>query len=165
AYQFERYSERACKIISEARAWANHLNARVLSSHFLLAGLVQVDPELPQRVLGADAIDPWRILEEITRQKDSQEPVTNEHENVSVHVLDILKGAVDEAESEGSSEIDAPHILRSLMRKKRQHWRQHFATADDATHQRARISRTARYPDLSAARATAYQETAAVRSA
>ncbi len=117
AYQFERYSERACKIISEARAWANHLNARVLSSHFLLAGLVQVDPELPQRVLGADAIDPWRILEEITRQKDSQEPVTNEHENVSVHVLDILKGAVDEAESEGSREIDAPHILRSLMRK------------------------------------------------
>ncbi len=117
AYQFERYSERACKIISEARAWANHLNARVLSSHFLLAGLVQVDPELPQRVLDSEAIDPWRILEEVTRQKDAQEPVTDSHENVSVHVLDILKGAVDEAEREGSVEIDAPHILRSLIRK------------------------------------------------
>ncbi len=116
AYQFERYSDRACKIISEARAWANNLGAQVLSSHFLLAGLVQIDPQLPGKVMEADHIDPWKILEEVTRRKQEQEPAPSEHENVSQAVLQILVGAVEEAEAEGSSEIDAVHIMQSLAK-------------------------------------------------
>lgn len=119
AYQFERYSEQACRIISEARNLATNLGCEVLTSHFLLAGILQVRPDIVEETLGVLDLDIWKILHEITRRKDATEPVHEEYRNVSKVVLEILRGAVQEAELDGSSEIDVVHLFRSLLRCKR----------------------------------------------
>ena len=116
AYQFERYDEQACRIIAEARNLANSLGCPVLNSHFLLAGILQVNPDIVYQVLDVRGVDIWKIMDEVTRHKDKREPVHKDYPNVSTYVLNILLGAVDEAEYDGSPKIDTTHIFRSLLR-------------------------------------------------
>ncbi|RMD99842.1 MAG: ATP-dependent Clp protease ATP-binding subunit [Calditrichaeota bacterium] len=116
AYQFERYSERACKIISESRNLANSSGRKVLSSQFLLAGLIKADQDFLEDYLRNYGMTPEQLLEAVMARTEAREPVNDAYKNVSLVVLEILAGAVNEAEQDGSDTIDAPHIFNSLLK-------------------------------------------------
>lgn len=116
-YQFEKYSDNACLAIAEARRWAETQQCSLLSSHYILAGLLETEPDLLKRFFHNQALPLEEIFAQIRSRKNEQEPGSNHLNNVSNISLKILSRAAAEATYSQSKQIETTHILNSLIKE------------------------------------------------
>ncbi len=116
-YQFEKYSDKACRAIMEARRWAGKQKTNLLSSHYILAGLMEAEPELLQNFFKSTQLSLDEVFEHIQFRKHEQEPRSSNLANVSHISLKILSRAAAEATYAHAPYIETSHILNSLIKE------------------------------------------------
>ena len=114
---FERYSERARRVVFFARYEASQLGARQIETEHLLLGLLREDPALMKRLLSSDeSVQDLRV--EIEEQHRIDQPKAST--SVEMQLSDDTKWALDFASEEADrvlhDRIDSAHLLLGLLR-------------------------------------------------
>jgi ATP-dependent Clp protease ATP-binding subunit ClpC len=112
---FERYTEKARRVIYFARTEASEYGSRHIETEHILLGLMRESPALLKRPLGPDA-DEAQIRAEIEKSIEMGErfstavevPLTKESKKV-------LTRAAEEADALGHRPIGSAHLLLSLL--------------------------------------------------
>ena len=119
---FERYSERARRVVFFARYEASQLGARQIETEHLLLGLLREDPALMKRLLSSDeSVQDLRVKIEEQHRIDhlvSSDNCTST--SVEMQLSDDTKWALDFASEEADrvlhDRIDSAHLLLGLLR-------------------------------------------------
>lgn len=114
---FERYTEKARRVIFFARYEASQLGAAAIEPHHILLGLIREDPQLISRFC---ALTPAQ-LDDI---RDKVSAVTGESGKLSafvdmplsVHAKHVLNRAADESQQLNHKHIGTEHLLLGLLR-------------------------------------------------
>ena len=114
---FERYSERARRVVFFARYEASQLGARQIETEHLLLGLLREDPALMKRLLSSDeSVQDLRVKIEEQHRIDQPKASTS----VEMQLSDDTKWALDFASEEADrvlhDRIDSAHLLLGLLR-------------------------------------------------
>lgn len=112
---FERYTEKARRVIYFARLEASGYGSRYIETEHILLGLMRESPALLKRALGPDA-DEAQIRAEIEKSIEmgerfstgSEVPLTEESKKV-------LMRAAQEADALGHRPIGSAHLLLSVL--------------------------------------------------
>lgn len=112
---FERYTEKARRVIFYGRYEASEFGRDQIEADFLLLGLAHESPELCLRWLGVNYADLRKIVAQLyttgKRIATSLDlPVSNESQRV-------LAYATEEADRLGHSHIDTEHLFLGLVRE------------------------------------------------
>ena len=116
---FERYTEKARRLIFFARYEASQFGSPSIETEHLLLGLLREDKALAHQFLGTGA-----AVEAVRKQIDQR---TTKHEKVSTLVdlplsdesKRVLAFAAEESESLGHKHIEPAHLLLGLLREER----------------------------------------------
>ena len=115
---FERYTERARRVIFFARYEASQFGSVTIESEHLLLGLLREDGTLTNRF--ADMASPQDIRNEITGRLTIREKVAT---SINLPLSDenkrILAYAAEEAERLNHSHIGTEHILLGILREEK----------------------------------------------
>ncbi|HEV2194800.1 MAG TPA: Clp protease N-terminal domain-containing protein [Candidatus Acidoferrum sp.] len=114
---FERYSEKARRVIFFARYFAAQSGSPDIESEILLMGLLREDKGLGNRFLGS----PW-VAEEVWKKIQQRKPAREKFSGpvdipLSSTSKRVLTFAVEEAELLSSKVIRTEHILLGLLRE------------------------------------------------
>jgi ATP-dependent Clp protease ATP-binding subunit ClpC len=117
---FERYTEKARRVIFFARYEAAQFGSPLIETEHLLLGLLREDKALTNRFIGASSPSTWDIRKEIdghttVREKVSTSvdlPLSNESKRV-------LAYSAEEAERLDVKHIGTEHLLLGLLREKK----------------------------------------------
>lgn len=117
---WERYTERARKVMLHAEDWAIRLRSPYISSDHILLGLLEEEETLAVQILERLGVDTHRLKTELESQLRAQAP---SHPPVGQPTLtapakQVLIRAADEARSMNDSHIDTAHVLLGLLREK-----------------------------------------------
>src|ERR1700756_3369957 len=113
---FERYTERARRVIFFARYEASAFGSTTIESEHLLLGLIREQGNLIQRFLaGVAADDVWKEIEArvVVRERVSTSidlPLSNECKR-------ILAYSAEEAERQGCRLVTLEHVLLGILRE------------------------------------------------
>lgn len=114
---FERYSEKARRVILFARYFAARSGSPEIESELLLMGLLREDKNLGNRFLGS----PWvaeEVWKKIQQRKPAREKIPGPVEiPLSATSKRALRFTAEEAELLSSKVIRTEHILLSLLRE------------------------------------------------
>jgi hypothetical protein len=116
---FERYTEKARRVIFFARYEASQVGSPIIETEHLLWGLLREDKGLAQRFLGSAwaAEEVWkRIQQSKPANKKIPGPVDLPISNECKRVLTF---AADEAEQLSSKHIGSEHLLLGLLREEK----------------------------------------------
>lgn len=116
---FERYSERARRVIFFARYFAARSGSPEIESDLLLMGLLREDKGLGNRFLGS----PW-VAEEVWKKIQQRKPAREKFSGpvdipLSSKSKRALRFAAEEADLLSSKVIRTGHILLGLLREER----------------------------------------------
>jgi ATP-dependent Clp protease ATP-binding subunit ClpC len=114
---FERYTEKARRVIFFALSEARQMASPAIETEHLLLGIAKEDPELLRSTIGAGLREAW-LRERIPASRPTHEikagyqdlPLSNECKRV-------LAYAMEEAERLGHKHIGPEHLLLGLMRE------------------------------------------------
>jgi len=114
---FERYTERARRVVFYARYFAYQVGSREIEAEHLLLGLLREDMSLAQRFLGS----PW-ALEEVWVELGQNKLIKEKPpESMDLSLSNMCKGvrlfAVEEADRISSKRIGTSHLLLGLLRE------------------------------------------------
>ncbi|GBC99619.1 ATP-dependent Clp protease ATP-binding subunit ClpC [bacterium HR17] len=117
---WERYTERARKVMLHAEDWAIRLRSPYISSEHILLGLLEEEDTLAVQILERLGVDVPRMKAELESQLRASAP---SHAPVGSPTLtspakQVLIRAADEARSMNDSHIDTAHLLLGLLREK-----------------------------------------------
>ncbi|MFZ8851232.1 MAG: Clp protease N-terminal domain-containing protein, partial [Armatimonadota bacterium] len=117
---WERYTERARKVMLHAEDWAIRLRSPYISSEHILLGLLEEEDTLAVQILERLGVDIHRLRAELESQLRAQAPA---HPPVGSPTLtspakQVLIRAADEARSMNDSHIDTAHLLLGLLKEK-----------------------------------------------
>ncbi|MBO06861.1 MAG: ATP-dependent Clp protease ATP-binding subunit ClpC [Acidobacteria bacterium] len=117
---FERYTERARRVIFFARYEASQLGSRTIETEHLLLGLIRENNGLTGHLLGRSKIEPDEIRSEIEARTRVREKISTSVEiPLSVESKRVLAYAAEEAEKMFHKYIGTEHILLGLLREKK----------------------------------------------
>ncbi|SVB32779.1 uncharacterized protein METZ01_LOCUS185633, partial [marine metagenome] len=117
---FERYTERARRVIFFARYEASQLGSRTIETEHLLLGLIRENNGLTEHLLGRSKIEPDEIRSEIEARTRVREKISTSVEiPLSVESKRVLAYAAEEAEKMFHKYIGTEHILLGLLREKK----------------------------------------------
>ncbi len=117
---FERYTERARRVIFFARYEASQLGSRTIETEHLLLGLIRENNGLTGQLLGRSKIEPEDIRGEIEARTRVREKISTSVEiPLSVESKRVLAYAAEEAEKMFHKYIGTEHILLGLLREKK----------------------------------------------
>ena len=117
---FERYTERARRVIFFARYEASQLGSRTIETEHLLLGLIRENNGLTGHLLGRAKIEPEDIRSEIEARTRVREKISTSVEiPLSVESKRVLAYAAEEAEKMFHKYIGTEHILLGLLREKK----------------------------------------------
>ena len=112
---FERYTEKARRVIFFARYEASEYGSRYIDTEHLLLGLLREDPSLKMRFLGPDS-SLEKIRAEIEKRITRGERFgTSVEVPLSEEAKKVLKLAAEEAERLGHGHIGTEHILLGML--------------------------------------------------
>lgn len=115
---FERYAEKARRVIYVARHETSRLGAWSIETEHLLLGLLSEDAELIRRFLArGDSIETLRRHVEERTSKHDQNVPTSVDLPLSRECSRVLKHAAEEADALSHSQIDTAHLLLGLLRE------------------------------------------------
>jgi ATP-dependent Clp protease ATP-binding subunit ClpC len=113
---FERYTDRARRVIFFARREAVELGSPSIETEHLLLGVLREDRALCARILGSEdavlSVGSQIRAEAIIREKIS----TSADLPVSQECTRVLLGSAEESQLLTGSNIDTPHLLLGLLR-------------------------------------------------
>ena len=113
---FERYSERARRVIFFANSEANERGSLYIKSEHMLLGLLRADERFTEHFLSSAM-----SLDLIRKQIEDHTPhreKTTDGLPLSDECQEIIFFTRDEAERLGSKEIGTEHLLLGILRKK-----------------------------------------------
>ena len=114
---FERYSEKARRVIFYARYEASQYGSSCIETEHILFGLLREDHELVERLLGvADLRTQIRAEFENTNKKRSKPYPTSVDVPLSTDSKRVLKFTAEEAYRLGQKQIGTEHIFLALLR-------------------------------------------------
>ena len=113
---FERFSEKARRVVFFARYEASQFGSPVIDTEHLLLGVLRESADLIASLAGVDANK--KILEEIRQQRPVREKISTSVDlPFSEAGKRTLNYALDEADQLNSREITPKHILLGLLRE------------------------------------------------
>jgi ATP-dependent Clp protease ATP-binding subunit ClpC len=113
---FEKYTEKARRVIFFGRYEASQLHSSYIEPEHLLLGLLREDKFLAHRFLGADAVEP--IRKEIEERRTPGAPVSPSVDlPMSSMSKRVLAYAAEEAERLSDKHIGPEHQLLGLLRE------------------------------------------------
>jgi ATP-dependent Clp protease ATP-binding subunit ClpC len=113
---FERYNERARRVVFFARFEASQYGSHVIETEHLLLGLVRENGGLIPRIPGEKAVG-QRIRTEIEQRITRGQPIATSVElPLSSESKKVLTLAAETAERVGDRHIDPGHLLVGLLR-------------------------------------------------
>lgn len=119
-YHWERYTERARKVLLHAEDWAIRLRSPYISSEHILLGLLEEEDTLAVQILERLGVDIHRLKADLESQlrsvAPSQPPVG--HPTLTAPARQVLIRAADEAKHMNDSQIDTAHLLLGLLRER-----------------------------------------------
>ena len=117
---FERYTERARRVIFFARYEASQLGSSAIETEHLLLGLIREGKGLTSRLFSKSHLSMDQIRKEIEGRSPYREKVSTSVEiPLSVESKRVLGHAAEEAERMLHNYIGTEHILLGLMREER----------------------------------------------
>jgi len=117
---FERYTERARRVIFFARYEASQLGSRTIETEHLLLGLIRENNGLTGKLLSRSKIEADSIRTEIQARTEVREKISTSVEiPLSVESKRVLAYAAEEAEKMLHKYIGTEHILLGLLREKK----------------------------------------------
>lgn len=117
---FERYTERARRVIFFARYEASQLGSRTIETEHLLLGLLRENNGLTGQLLYRSKIEPEEVRAEIQARTRVREKISTSVEiPLSVESKRVLAYAAEEAEKMFHKYIGTEHILLGLLREKK----------------------------------------------
>ena len=115
---FERYTERARRVIFFARYEASQLGSRAIETEHLLLGLIREGKGLTSRVFSKSHISMESIRKEVEGRAGPRDQVSTSVDiPLSTEASQVLGYASDEAERMLHNYIGTEHILLGLMRE------------------------------------------------
>jgi hypothetical protein len=114
---FERYTEKARRVIFFARYEASEFGSSEIESEFLLLGLLRESEQIVTRWLGPGN---WKIIfrEDIAKQVPPKSKFpTSVDLPLSNEAKDVLRYAAEEAERMGHQHIGTEHLFLGLLRE------------------------------------------------
>ena len=113
---FERYTEKARRVIFFARYEASQYGSPYIETEHLLLGLLREDRALAKRFLGESSVEPG-IRTEIEGQITQREHISTAVEvPLTEECIKVLKLAVEEADRLGHRHVGTEHVLVALIR-------------------------------------------------
>lgn len=112
---FEKFTEKALNVVSEAQAIADEMNSEyILSEHVLLA-LAKEARGVSLKIFKMYNISYESLYEEISKTLEIKEKCTPGKPNFSDHVKNLLKNALDLAIKSGNPSILYEHLFLSVI--------------------------------------------------
>lgn len=118
---WERYTERARKVMLHAEDWAKRLCSPYISTEHILLGLLEEKDTVACEILRKLGVDINKLsaeLENELRKQTPKRPPSGQPVLIS-SAKQALIWAADEARSMGDSHIDTGHLLLGLLREKK----------------------------------------------
>jgi ATP-dependent Clp protease ATP-binding subunit ClpC len=116
-FMFERYTEKARRVIFAAVFMARRVGSPMIETEHLLLGLLREDKSLARRFLGS----PWAaetVLKSIEKIKPAREKISGSFEvPLSSESKRVLAYAAEEADLLSSKSICTEHVLLGLLRE------------------------------------------------
>jgi hypothetical protein len=113
---FERYTERARRVIFFSRYEASQLGSPMIETEHMLLGILREDPNVLRRFMG-DPIETKQIGDEIAKRVPVREKIrTSIDLPLSYECKRILANAAQEAEALGHRHIGVEHLLLGTLR-------------------------------------------------
>jgi ATP-dependent Clp protease ATP-binding subunit ClpC len=115
---FERYTEKARRVIFFARYEASQVGSQAIDAEHILLGLLREDKQLTQRFFQT----PRDAVESIRKEIETRSPI-NEKVSPSVDLplstsaKRVLRNAADESQRLGHRHIGTEHLLLGIMRE------------------------------------------------
>ena len=117
---FERYTERARRVIFFARYEASQLGSRTIETEHLLLGLTRENSGLTGQLLLRAKVEPEEVRSEIEARTQVREKISTSVEiPLSVESKRVLAYAAEEAEKMFHKYIGTEHVLLGLLREKK----------------------------------------------
>jgi len=117
---FERYTERARRVIFFARYEASQLGSGAIETEHLLLGLIREGKGLTSRLFAKSHLSMDQIRKDVEGRSPYREKVSTTLEiPLSAECKHVLAHAADEAERMSHNYIGTEHILLGLMREER----------------------------------------------
>src|SRR3990172_7987384 len=116
---FEKFTERARKVMNIARAEAQRLNSEFIGTEHILLGIVQEGGGVAAKVLKNLNVDFRRVRQEIERliQPNPTPTVTLGHLPFSPRAKRVLELAQESATQLGHDVIGTEHLLLGLLKE------------------------------------------------
>src|SRR6516162_2056283 len=114
---FERFTERARRVIILAQEEAKRLNHRAVGTEHILLGIVREGEGFASKVLESLNISPERVRAEIESAIGRGEPTPPEEVAFTPRAKRVLELALDEARRLGHNYIGTEHLLLGLIRE------------------------------------------------
>jgi ATP-dependent Clp protease ATP-binding subunit ClpA len=113
---FERYTEKARRVIFFARFEASQYGSQYIEAEHLLLGVFREDPALSKRFLGPTSVTA-EIRTEIERNITPRERISTSVEvPLTVESTQVLKLAAEESDRLGQVYVGPEHILLGILR-------------------------------------------------
>ncbi len=117
---FERYTEKARRVIFFARYEASQFGAHAIDSEHILLGLLREDKQLTQKFFRS----PHSTVESIRREIESHSPLREKVSQsidlpLSTNAKRVLSYAADESERLGNRHIGTEHLLLGILREEK----------------------------------------------
>jgi hypothetical protein len=117
---FERYTEKARRVIFFARYEASQFGSPFIETEHLLLGLLREDRALAYRFLGSDASVVESIRKQIEGRTTIREKVSTSVDlPLSYECKRVLSYGAEEAERLGDKHIGTEHLLLGLLREEK----------------------------------------------
>jgi hypothetical protein len=127
-WMFERYTERARRVIFFARYEASQFGSTSIETEHMLLGILREDPNGMKRFMG-DAIDAKHLGDEVADRLTVREKIrTSIDLPLSHECKRILAHAADEAENLKHFHIGVEHLLLGILREEKSAAAQVLAT-------------------------------------
>jgi len=112
---FERYTEKARRVIFFARYEAIHYGSRTIDTEHLLLGILREEPDMTARILDNSELQ-LRLREEIEKRIVASDRLPSPMEvPLSLDAKKILNLAMEEAQDFGQRAVGPEHLLLAIL--------------------------------------------------
>lgn len=115
---FEKFTEKALNVVSEAQQIAQEMNSEYILSEHLLLALTKEARGVSLKIFKMYNISYETLSEEINKNLEITAKKTSGVANFSTHVKNLLKNALDLANRSGNPSILYEHLFLSVINDK-----------------------------------------------
>lgn len=112
---FEKFTEKALNVVSEAQSIAQEMNSEYILSEHLLLALAKEARGVSLKIFKMYNINYESLYDEISKTLDLTQKTTSGIANFSTHVKNLLKNTLDLANKSGNTSILYEHLFLTVI--------------------------------------------------